>query len=180
MGSPEMFDHVLTAQGQLMWSYGPLSCRLYPVEGLDSGPNSAMSYMVQLGRHELLSLPRIRSLQEKKWDLFGKRLLYSRLLKHCSVLAVFQLGLMMPHVSTLPTLLSLFYTPKVILRLVCEFLVVSQVACARWDAACVLRCMNVFVCVLRRDAVHVGAWVRLRVCVSAYASACMCGRLREH
>ena len=60
--------------------------------GLDDGPDSAMSYIMGLGRHELLNLARVRQLLQSKWDAFGRRFLFHRLLRHLMLLALFQVA----------------------------------------------------------------------------------------
>ena len=126
-GSVEMFDHVLTSKGQQMWSYGAVTCRLYPVESLDCGTPNAMQYMLRSGRAELLSLPRVRRLQDNKWEVFGRDILYERLLKHCLVLLIFQFALVLPRPSirlTLDNLRALTEDWALLPRPVCEFIVV--------------------------------------------------------
>ena len=98
-GSAEVFDHVLTRTGQVMWKHGGTAFTLYPVEGLDDGPESAMSHIMELGRYELLNLPRIRRLLQSKWDSFGRRYFFQRLRKHVLLLAIFQIGITLPRPS---------------------------------------------------------------------------------
>ena len=97
--SAEMFDHALTATGEVIWQHGKTTFTLYPVDGLDDGPHSAMAYIIGKGRHELLNLPRIRRLLQSKWETFGRRSLWTRLLKHLVLLAAFQVGITLPRAS---------------------------------------------------------------------------------
>ena len=133
-GTVDMFDHVLSCKGRLMWAYGAVTCQLYPVESLEIGTPNAMTYMLQQGRHELLSLPRIRRLHQTKWDVFGKQRLNRRLWKHCFVLVVLQLGLLLPRdANGSEDLLALMDDWWVLLRPVCECIVV----CAALHKLCI-------------------------------------------
>ena len=67
---------------------------------------------------------RLAVLQEKKWEVFGKRRLYRRLLKHCIVLAVFQLGLLLPRTTAAPA--DPVADWHLLLRPLCEAVVVGN------------------------------------------------------
>ena len=124
-GSVDMFDHVLSSRGTLMWAYGSVKCTLYPVEGLTTGFPNAMYYIAQQGRSELLSLPRIRRLQELKWEGFGMPQLLHRLFGHCILLLVFQLALVQPRQSiSRATLADIAADWWLLLRPACELYVV--------------------------------------------------------
>ena len=70
---------------------------LYPRDGLDDGPDSALSYVLTMGRHELLNLPRVRRLLQMKWDAFGKFHVFRRLMRHLVLLAIFQVPPRLQH-----------------------------------------------------------------------------------
>ena len=129
-GSVDMFDHVLSSRGTLMWAYGPVTCTLYPVEGLDTGFPSARSNMLEQGRSELLSLPRIRRLQELKWEVFGRQKFARRFVRHVFLLCVLQISLVQPRQSiSRATLAAIAADWWLLLRPACEAILLISAVC---------------------------------------------------
>ena len=88
---------------QVLWQHGKTTFMLYPCDGLDDGHGeSAMSYILGLGRHELLNLPRVRRLLQAKWVAFGQAFLFQRLLRHLVLLTIFQVTLYQPPTPRTP------------------------------------------------------------------------------
>ena len=124
-GSVDIFDHVLTSKGKQLWAYGAVTCTLYPVESLDEGTPNALQDILQNGRHEMLVLPRIRRLCDTKWEVFGKKRLFQRLLKHCLVLFILQFALMLPRAT-----MGRAHTDwTMLLRPLCECVVLCNAMC---------------------------------------------------
>lgn len=81
----------------MQWSYGPITCMLYPLDGLDdlqhredSKVDDGALELILNGAHvELLNHPRIRDLIEKKWNKFGKRDLWNRFVAVSIYLIIF-------------------------------------------------------------------------------------------
>ena len=104
-GSPETFDHILTFKGKRVWRYGEVQCTLYPFEGMDSGPTSALTYILERGRTEMMDLNRLRLLEDKKWESYGRMLTYKALFVHVGALAAFTVALVVPPPMSLGSLL---------------------------------------------------------------------------
>jgi len=70
----EMFDFILDQQKQNQWTYGPVSCNIYPLDQLDtlSGEDrTALGIIVKKRYLKLLMLPRIVDLLHKKWKAYA-------------------------------------------------------------------------------------------------------------
>ena len=91
-GSPEMFAHLVQSVREVAYKHGKVEFGLYPVDGLDDGPDSALAYVMAHGRPELLELPTVRRLLQSKWDAYGKYLLFRRMLEHLVLLCIFQVA----------------------------------------------------------------------------------------
>ena len=88
-GIKEMFDFLLEERKQVQWSYGPVTCVLYPLDELDDlhwreaneKHDGAVELILNNSHYELLTHPRIIDLIEKKWKTCGERELMRRFYK---------------------------------------------------------------------------------------------------
>lgn len=75
-GYRSMFESLLESHKRVTWTWGPVSCTLLPLDELDFVPGKArgaLEWMVEYERTELLMLPRVKELLNKKWQAFAKR-----------------------------------------------------------------------------------------------------------
>lgn len=87
-GIKDMFDFLMEERKQVQWSYGPVTCMLYPLDELDDlhhreveeKHDGALELILNGSHYELLTHPRIIDLIEKKWITFGRRHLLIRFL----------------------------------------------------------------------------------------------------
>lgn len=93
LGKKEMFAHLLeklkevkvhllqiwSSCPKIQWSYGPVSCVLFPLDELDSGSygaekrKGALQCIVEQEHVDLLVLSRMVELLRKKWERFAER-----------------------------------------------------------------------------------------------------------
>ena len=87
LGSQEMFDWLLEERRQVQWSYGPITCLLYPLDQLDLEMRNehgtmtvgALEEILNEGHINLLVNPRVLDLVAKKWERFAKHAFRKRL-----------------------------------------------------------------------------------------------------
>lgn len=97
LGKAEMFNFLIEERKQVQWSYGPVTCMLYPLDELDDlhlredlkVDDGALELILNGAHYDLLCHPRILDLIERKWITFGKRCLWSRFLNVMFYLLVF-------------------------------------------------------------------------------------------
>jgi len=85
-GIKDMFYFLMEERKQVQWSYGPVTCMLYPLDELDDlhhrevqeKHDGALELILNNSHYELLTHPRIIDLIEKKWVTFGLRHLLAR------------------------------------------------------------------------------------------------------
>jgi len=93
-GSRLMFEHVLERAKQVQWSYGPVTCLLYPLEELDlipGSPEGALECIVDQEHHHLLEVPRVIDLLTKKWETFGRRIFFQNFVKTLLFMVLFSI-----------------------------------------------------------------------------------------
>jgi len=92
LGSKEMFEFLLEEGKEVQWSYGPVTCQLYPLDQLEheaddtncstvrDTDSSALELIVEKSHFDLLTHPRIKDLLDKKWTqiqpILSKRLVF--------------------------------------------------------------------------------------------------------
>lgn len=89
LGKATMFSHLLDKKKQVQWSYGPVTCTLYELEELDTAfaattgdsreAKGALQHIVEKEHVDLLILPRIIDMLQKKWTRFAERNFYNKL-----------------------------------------------------------------------------------------------------
>ncbi|CAF1293695.1 unnamed protein product [Adineta ricciae] len=87
LGLTEMFSFLLDERKIVQWSYGPVSCVLYPLDELDleieedgNTAPGALEIIVQNAQSELIIHPRIIDLVSKKWECFARQIFFRRFL----------------------------------------------------------------------------------------------------
>jgi len=83
LGNKDMFEFLLEKSKKVNWSYGPVTCFLFPLEQLDgniaSGDQSALQLIVDNSHFDLLTNSRVKALLERKWNSFAFVTLSQRL-----------------------------------------------------------------------------------------------------
>lgn len=87
LGRKKMFDYLLEERMQSLWSFGPVTCVIYPLDELDDLHSKveekfydgAVEIIVVNSHFELLMNPRIIALLDKKWKAFGERHFWRRI-----------------------------------------------------------------------------------------------------
>jgi hypothetical protein len=116
---PEMFGQVLELQGRVLWRYGPVTCKQYPMRELDSlcrGPSGDRSHSVlhliaRAGKAEVLH-PIVAQLIQDKWKSYGKALYTGWLtmyLVHQVLLLLANLDEIVPRVTPLVSVCVLMF-----------------------------------------------------------------------
>lgn len=88
LGQKDMFSFLLEETKQMQWTYGPVSCFIYPLQELDlhiskEGDHSpvlpgALELIMNNAHVELLMHPRMIDLVKQKWDRFAQRIFKQR------------------------------------------------------------------------------------------------------
>ena len=81
-GFKDMYGHILGRTCVTEWSYGPVTCRRMPLSDVDTRQGDgrgALLEIVENGHTELLELPLMQELVQRKWDCYGAKLYYDRL-----------------------------------------------------------------------------------------------------
>ena len=83
-GHFEIFSHLLEANTQVTWKYGPHSYRAVFIDeiepsGLTDGKPAILQILVDNNHLKLLSLPLIRNFLNQKWDSYVKRVFLKRI-----------------------------------------------------------------------------------------------------
>lgn len=97
LGAKDMFSFLIEERKQIQWSYGPVTCMLYPLDELDDlhlredlkVDDGALELILNGSHFDLLCHPRIIDLIERKWATFGKRCLWARFVNVMFYLLVF-------------------------------------------------------------------------------------------
>lgn len=99
-GNVHMFSFLLEEERELQWSYGPVSCYLYPLEQVDlplshydkhgnSKGIGALELIVNEAHLDLLMHPRMIDLVQKKWEAFASTVFFQRFISILLYLAIF-------------------------------------------------------------------------------------------
>lgn len=97
-GFPEMFEFILESQRIKQWSYGCITCYLYPLKEIDWARGKSMGaveWIVDKGHKNMLKGHRITRLLQTKWDTFANRIFMRRFLVSAISLIFFTIFLMM-------------------------------------------------------------------------------------
>jgi len=82
-GYLEMFNFLIDRLCVTEWSYGPVTCRRVPLLDIDTKQRAtgrcALEHIVERGHIDLLGLPIIQELLQRKWDVYIGRLFYARI-----------------------------------------------------------------------------------------------------
>ena len=81
-GYEEMFNFLLERICVTEWSYGPVTCKRMPLMEIDTKQRErpgALEEIVEQGHLDLLCLPLIQELLQRKWDCFIGKLFYRRM-----------------------------------------------------------------------------------------------------
>ena len=75
-GSPAMMEHIFNKLMTTQWTYGPVTCKVLPLEGIDfihtkDGEKSVMEILVESDRLELFTLDTVQDLITRKWDKYA-------------------------------------------------------------------------------------------------------------
>ncbi|UJR21723.1 hypothetical protein I4U23_024800 [Adineta vaga] len=97
LGQADMFSFLLEERKIVQWSFGPVSCVLYPLDQVDlefqeddqQNPVGALEIIVQNAHVELIMHPRMIDLVNKKWERFARAIFFSRFLVTFSYLMIF-------------------------------------------------------------------------------------------
>ncbi|CAF0801749.1 unnamed protein product [Adineta ricciae] len=106
LGHADMFSFLLEERKITQWSYGPVSCVLYPLDQVDlefqnddedddddndddSKPVGALEIIVKNAHVELIMHPRLIDLVNKKWERFARRIFFHRFLLTFTYLSIF-------------------------------------------------------------------------------------------
>ncbi|CAF1277507.1 unnamed protein product [Adineta steineri] len=128
LGKADMFSFLLEERKITQWSYGPVSCVLYPLDQVDldfekddddndddadkkSGDGDgedddddkavgALEIIVQNAHVELIMHPRLVDLVNKKWERFARRIFFHRFLITFSYLLIFMLTTILDQTRT--------------------------------------------------------------------------------
>ncbi|CAK0839579.1 unnamed protein product [Prorocentrum cordatum] len=72
-GLADIFNHMINSMCETQWSFGPVTCVVLPLDGLDYIPgeeSGAIEHIVREGHLDLVSLPLVQELLAKKWEAF--------------------------------------------------------------------------------------------------------------
>lgn len=81
-GFKDMYGHILGRTCVTEWSYGPVTCQRMPLLDVDTRQGDARGALLEIvenGHTELLELPLMQELLQRKWDCYGAKLYYDRL-----------------------------------------------------------------------------------------------------
>jgi transient receptor potential cation channel subfamily V protein 6 len=81
-GYQEMFNFLLERICVTEWSYGPVTCKRMPLMEIDTKQRErpgALEEIVEQGHLNLLCLPLVQELLQRKWDCFIGKLFYRRM-----------------------------------------------------------------------------------------------------
>ena len=81
-GYQEMFNFLLERICVTEWSYGPVTCKRMPLLEIDTKQRErpgALEEIAEQGHLDLLCLPLIQELLQRKWDCFIGKLFYTRM-----------------------------------------------------------------------------------------------------
>ena len=80
-GFKDMFEFLLNRTCITEWAYGPVTCQRMPLLDVDTRQRKgtgALAEIVANGHLDLLSIPLIQELLQRKWDFYIGRLFYER------------------------------------------------------------------------------------------------------
>eukprot|EP00300_Choanocystis_sp_HF-7_P009494 c16463_g1_i2.p1 GENE.c16463_g1_i2~~c16463_g1_i2.p1 ORF type:complete len:552 (+),score=120.76 c16463_g1_i2:546-2201(+) len=101
-GASRMFAHLMDKSKKVAWTYGPVTCTLYPMEGFDSSYDhknkGAIQHIVDGEHIDLLMQSRVIHLMDEKWKAFGKSHFTKRLLLTGAYLLTFTVLTLWPPV----------------------------------------------------------------------------------
>ncbi|CAF0946381.1 unnamed protein product, partial [Didymodactylos carnosus] len=108
LGQKEMFSFLLEERKIVQWTFGPVSCVLYPLDQLDLGlpvegkevEIGGLELIVKHAHVDLIMHPRMIDLIDKKWDRFAGRIFFKRFMITLSYLFVFMLTIIFEQTRT--------------------------------------------------------------------------------
>ncbi len=99
-GYEDMFNFQLGRLCVTEWSYGPVMCQRMPLLDIDTKQRegrSALEHIVERGHMNLLCLPLIQELLQRKWDVYIGKLFYTRIVQ----ILLFLITMTAVHVTSL-------------------------------------------------------------------------------
>merc|ERR1712046_327336 len=100
IGSSVMFEHILERARKVQWSYGPVTCLLYPLKDFDlipGKPEGALEKIVNKEHYQMLESPRVQDLLRKKWESFGSRIFWQKFRVSLAILILFSTATVFRH-----------------------------------------------------------------------------------
>ena len=103
-GTSEMMQHIFNKLMTTQWTYGPVTCKVLPLEGIDfihtkDGEKSVMEILVESDRLELFTLNTVQDLITRKWDKYAEAMFTNRLVTVAVYMGIFTLTELMPEFS---------------------------------------------------------------------------------
>ncbi|PIC20788.1 hypothetical protein B9Z55_025859 [Caenorhabditis nigoni] len=112
LAKKQIYDLILECDMDISWRYGPVVCKAYPLNDVDTinesdgslNPNSVIANVVYGDKVEHLEFfdGLIEEILESKWQTFGKKQLFMSLAGYIYFLAVFYLAFMTRDAHVLP------------------------------------------------------------------------------
>ena len=99
-GYENMFNFQLERLCVTEWAYGPVTCQRMPLLDIDTKQRkgrSALDHIVECGHINLLCLPLIQELLQRKWDVYIGKLFYTRIVQ----ILLFLITMTAVHVTSL-------------------------------------------------------------------------------
>ena len=103
-GNKEIFVHILEITKKVQWSYGPITCVIYPLDGFDTvmgkritdkETTCALREIIEHERLDLIALRRVHELVDKKFGAFAKKKFMQRLYMALAyILALFSVAML--------------------------------------------------------------------------------------
>ncbi|CAF1601501.1 unnamed protein product, partial [Didymodactylos carnosus] len=99
LGKSEMFSFLIEERKIVQWTFGPVSCILYPLDQLDlelQSENtepvvSGLELIVKYAHVDLIMHQRVIDLVDRKWDRFARKIFFKRFMTTLSYLIIFLL-----------------------------------------------------------------------------------------
>jgi hypothetical protein len=103
-GTSEMMEHIFNKLMTTQWVYGPVTCKVLPLEGIDyihtkQDEKSVMEILVESDRLELFTLRTVQDLITRKWDKYAEALFTNRLVTVAVYMIIFTFTELMPEFS---------------------------------------------------------------------------------
>lgn len=139
-GFRDMFEFLIERSCVTEWSYGPVTCKRMPLYEVDTsnGSKSALKEIVDNDHEDLLELPLIRELIQRKWDVYIGKLYISSVWQAVSFVLAMTFVHIMPYKEVVKGELEGFgltvaHTMKTAILGVCVFRLWSECCGLRRD-----------------------------------------------